>query len=208
MHRLSSDQIGHFLTAADIGFTVQDNKNYIERQSREHAKYMAEHPYKSFFRDLISGNADVKTRVNLDMINTQYERAMVGHELIADRAFSGIGITSTIAAPLVASDEDVANFHQGRLDLIRVDDTKMGNSYQDLLLSWVGYNFGVAMANNRFANRQEAARWLGMMLTDTDLSSVSKTDPFYADAQKMQGMLQQFDKIQQRIHPQPAQATP
>jgi hypothetical protein len=107
----------------------------------------------------------------------------------------------------VASDEDVANFKAGRLDLIKVDDSKNGNSYQDLLLSWVGYKFGVEMANGRFASRAEAARWLEMMLTDVDLKSVPASDPFYKDAQQMAGMLEQFRGIQARIHPrEPAQS--
>ena len=208
MHLPSSDQMGHFLTAADIGFTIQENKNYIQRQSAENARFAAEHPYRSFIRDIFFGNADVDTRLNLEMMNNQYESAMVGHELIADDAFSGSGVTPTLLSPLMASPEDVANFERGRLDLINVDESKKGNSYQDLLLSWVGYKFGVHMANNRFTSREEAARWLQMMLTDSDLNSVSRTDPFYEDAQQLRGMLQQFEQIQRRIHPQTAPATP
>jgi hypothetical protein len=59
------------------------------------------------------------------------------------------------------------------------------------------------MADNRFASRDEAARWLEMMLTDYDLTAVQRSDPFYEDAQQMQRMLQQFREIQARVHPQP-----
>jgi RHS repeat-associated protein len=205
MHPLSSDQIGHFLTAADIGYTTQENRNWIQKNIQEHADYAKAHPYLSVVRDMLTNNADVDTRLKLEMMNTQYERAMVGHELIADGTWAGGKAASTLAAPLVATDEDVANFKNGRLDLIKIDDSKNGNSYQDLLLSWVGYKFGVDMANGRFASRAEAARWLEMMLTDVDLKSVPASDPFYKDAQQMAGMLQQFREIQMRIHPREPQ---
>ncbi|WP_221633180.1 SpvB/TcaC N-terminal domain-containing protein [Microcystis aeruginosa] len=203
LHRLSSDQIGHFLTAAHFGFSLTERENYITRQHQEAARYREQHPYLSIVRDMIDPTPNMEGQYAFE--NEQYRRAMIGHEQIADRAFSGWGITSTIAAPFMASPEDVQNFLNGRLDLIRVDDTQRGNSYQDLLLTWVGYTFGEHMANNRFSSRDEAARWLEMMLTEHDLSTVQRSDPFYQDAQHMQGMLRQFRATQDRIHPQPSQ---
>jgi hypothetical protein len=44
----------------------------------------------------------------------------------------------------------------------------------------------------------EAARWLRMMLTDTNLAAVPQSDPFYADAQRVNALLTQFREIQQR----------
>lgn len=199
LHRLSSDQIGHFLTAADFGFSLTEKENYVARRQQEAARYREEHPYLSILRNLLDPTTDIQLQYAFE--NEQYRRAMIGHEQIADRTFSGWGITSTLAAPLMASAQDVQNFLGGRLDLISIDDTQRGNSYQDLLLTWVGYRFGQHMANERFSSREESARWLEMMLTEQDLSAVPTTDPFYEDAQQMQRMLQQFRQIQQRIHP-------
>ncbi len=200
LHRLSSDQIGHFLTAAHIGFYIQEGNNYIASRQREAAQYRAQHPYLSLLRDALDPTTDQQVQHAFE--TQQYESAAIGHEQIADRAFSGWGLTSTLAAPLLASPEDVTNFHRGRLDLIRVDDTQRGNSYQDLLLTWIGYRFGQHIANNTFGSREEAARWLSLMLTDQDLSAVSQNDPFYRDAQQLQTLLQQFRDHQRRIHPQ------
>jgi hypothetical protein len=199
MHRQSSDQIGHFLTAASFGYSLRQREKFIERRHEEAARFRREHPYLSVARELLDNTVDLQVQFAFE--GEQYRRAMVGHELIADRALSGEGITSTLASPFMASPEDVQHFLQGRLDLIQVDDSQRGNSYQDLLLTWVGYKFGEHMANGFFASKEEAARWLEMMLTEQNLEAVQSGDPFYGDAQQMQGMLQQFRQIQQRIHP-------
>ena len=204
MHRLSSDQIGHFLTAAHIGFSITNDENYEANRQRQAAQYRAEHPYLSFIGDLLTANTDSNTQLTYAFLHFQYQKAMIGHEQIADRAFSGWGITSTISAPFMASPEDVQHFFDRRLDLIQVNDSQNGNSYQDLLMTWIGYRFGQNMANGVYSSRAEAARWLEMMLTDRDLSTVPATDPFYRDAQQVQGLLQQFRQIQDRTHPQPA----
>ena len=199
LHRLSSDQIGHFLSASSFGFSLTERENYIARQRQLAAEYREQHPYLSIVRDLVDPTTDMAVQYAFEA--EQYRKAMIGHEQIADRAFSGFGITSTIAAPVMASPEDVQNFLSGRLDRIRIDDTQRGNSYQDLLLTWVGYKFGQNVANGVFRTREDAARWLEMMLTEQDLNAVQSSDPFYADARQMQGMLQQFREIQARIHP-------
>jgi len=201
MHRLSSDQIGHFLTAAHFGYALTERDNYIARQYREAAEYRSAHPYLSFLRDALDPTTDMAVQYAFE--KEQYLRAMVGHELIADRALSGTGLSSTLGAPLAASSEDVQNFLTGRLDRIAVDDSRRGNSYQDLLLTWVGYRFGQHISNDVITSRQEAARWLELMLTETSLSAVAATDPFGRDARDMERMLQQFRDIQQRTHPAP-----
>jgi len=205
LHRASSDQIGHFLTAAHFGFSLTDRENYVRSQQQEAAQYRAQHPYLSIVRDALSSSTNVELQYAFE--NEQYRRALIGHELIADNSFSGAGITGTLAAPFLASSQDVQNFLNGRLDLISINDSQAGNSYQDLLLTWVGYRFGQNMANGAFASKDEAARWLEIMLTDQNLIAVQPGDPFYADAMQMQGMLQQFRAIQERIHPA-AQAQP
>jgi hypothetical protein len=142
-----------------------------------------------------------------NFISVQYDYFMVGHEKVPDNTTSDIAAFSEakklLKTRLSATEEDLKHFHEGRLDLIKIDDSKNGNTYQDLLLTWLGYKFGQNMANNKFATKEEAARWLTMMLTDTDLTKVAKTDPFYEDAQQLQKMLEQFRQIQQKLHPAP-----
>ncbi|HEX7312612.1 MAG TPA: SpvB/TcaC N-terminal domain-containing protein [Pyrinomonadaceae bacterium] len=202
LHRLSSNQIGHFLTAAHIGYAVQESTNYLAAQQQQKAAYRKEHPYLSGIKDLLMGNPTAKLEAQYEFSNFQYQKAMIGHELIADGAYSGNAVVSLIATPFKASGADVSNFLAGRLDLIKLDDTQSGNSYQDLLLTWVGYKFGQEMSDGKFSSKEEAARWLGLMLTDQDLSKVQSSDPFYEDAQQMQKMLQQFQQTQQRVHPE------
>jgi RHS repeat-associated protein len=200
MHSLSSDQIGHFLTAADIGYTLKERSNYIAAQRQADAAYRRDNPFMSFIRDALDTTTS-DMAVQYDFEAFQYQSAMIGHEMIADREISVTGTISTAAAPLVASATDIKNFLSGRLDQIAINDSQRGNSYQDILLTWVGYKFGEHIADGTFSTNQEASRWLEMMLTDQDLSKVAPTDPFYADAQQMQALLQQFRQTQQRIHP-------
>jgi RHS repeat-associated protein len=207
MHRLSSDQVGHFLTAASFGFSLRDRDNYIAGQQRRQAEQRRAHPVLSFVGELVAGNIVLDQTLQYAFERQQYLSAMVGHELIRDRVASGLGISSTVMAPLMASAEDVSNFLRGRLDLIAVDDNLRGNSYQDLLLTWVGYTFGEHMANGDFRTSEDAAGWLSMMLTDQDLSAVPASHPFAADARQMRDMVQQFRQIQERIHPVAAQPT-
>ncbi|MDE1674624.1 SpvB/TcaC N-terminal domain-containing protein [Nocardia gipuzkoensis] len=204
LHEPSSNQIGHFLTASSFGFSLTERENYISQERQRAAEYREQHPYLSIIRDLIDPTTDMAVQYAFEA--EQYRRAMIGHEQIADRGFSGWGYTSTLLSPFMASPEDVQNFLRGRLDLIRIDETKNGNSYQDLLLTWVGYKFGQNIANGVFHTREDAARWLEMMLTEQDLNAVQSSDPFYADARQMQGMLEQFREIQMRIHPPRAAA--
>lgn len=199
LHRLSSDQIGHFLTAVNFGYALRSRDNYIRDRRAEERAYRQQHPYLSIIQDALSPTTDMAVQYAFE--RAQYMRAMVGHELIADRAFSGIGITSTIGSVFMPSDTDIHNFEIGRLDLITLDDSQRGNSYQDLLMTWVGYTFGEHIANGTFSSNAEAARWLEMMLTDTNLATVAPSDPFYSDAMTMQYMLTQFRTIQHTIHP-------
>jgi RHS repeat-associated protein len=204
-HRESSDQIGHFLTAAHIGFYVTDSANYLNRRAREIAQYRSEHPIRALFSVEGSVNADMRAQFAFE--SNLYLSAMIGHEMIADRTFSGWGVTSTISAPFMATSEDYTNFANKRLDLINIDDTKKGNSYQDLLLTWLGFRFGENIANNKFSSKEEASRWLNMMLSTQDLSAVPHSDPFYNDAQEVRGLLTQFAAIQQRLHPADARSS-
>ena len=206
LHPTSSSQIGHFLTAADIGFYVAGTERNYAEQQREVEEFRKNHPLRGLLRDFLMLDEEHDARMRQDMINTQFKRAMVGHELVADGGVSGLDMvrgTSTLAAPLAASHEDVNNFLHGRLDLIRIDDSKDGNSYQDLLLTWIGYRFGQHMANHRFGPSSEAAWWLEMMLTDGyDLADVARGDDptWSADGKELQQLLKQFRAIQHRTH--------
>jgi hypothetical protein len=116
MHRLSSDQVGHFLTATHLGFVLTERDNYIARQRRAAADYRAQHPY------LVDPRHDRPTtdmQVQFAFEKEQYLRAMVGHELIADRTASGWGITSTLGAPLVADVPERARGRQARARAVR-----------------------------------------------------------------------------------------
>jgi RHS repeat-associated protein len=199
MHRLSSDQVGHFLTAANFGFSLRERDNYIQQQQRAEAAFRRDHPYLSVVRDMMSPTTDMQVQYMFE--RTQFMNAMIGHEMVADRSILGSAATPTLRSFFMPSPADIQNFLNGRLDLIAINDSQNGNSYQDLLLTWIGYRFGENMANGVYSSREEAARWMEMMLTDQDLSAVARTDPFYADAQQVQTLLQQFRQIQQHTHP-------
>lgn len=156
LHPSSSNQIGHFLTAVDIGC-------YAAKLKLGQILPLPDKPREVYY--LIS--------------------AMIGHERAADDASpyeKAVGILSV-------TNKDIENFERGKLHLIEIDTSKTGNSYQDLLLTWVGYTFGEKVARGDFATRTEAARWLKIMLTDFDLSTVKQSDPFYADAKMLQQII-------------------
>ena len=199
-HRESSDQIGHFLTAAHIGFYVTDSENYLNRRAQEIARFKTEHPIRALFSVEESVNNEMRFQFQID--SNLYLSAMIGHEMIADRTFSGWGLTSTLASPFMATSQDYTNFANGRLDLLRIDDTQKGNSYQDILLTWIGFRFGQNVANDKFSSKEEASRWLNMMLTDYDLTKVAPSDPFYQDAQQINTLLQQVRQLTQPQQPQ------
>jgi RHS repeat-associated protein len=197
----SSNQIGHFLTAAHIGLYIGEQKAYDAQQAREAAKFEAANPIKALIGDLLGRTQSrLDQKLLHDATANQYLMAAIGHEMVPDDAHSGS--TAKIASVLAPSPEDVQNFLAGRLDLIKINDKPgSGNSYQDLLLTFIGYKFGEKVANNEFSSPAEAARYLELMLTQKDLGAVSKTDPFYKDAQQLQGLLQQFKNVQNQIHP-------
>ncbi len=201
MHTRSSDQVGHFLTAVHFGYFIQDGETYYAAQENADAQYRSTHPYLSVLRELLSPTEDLKTQFETQAF--WYQKMMIGHEMIADDTGLGSHASPLLASPFMASADDVSNFFNNRLDLIRVDDSVVGsgNSYQDLLLTWVGYRFGQRVATNQFPSLSETSRWLELMLTERDLSLVQAGDAFEADARDMQTMLRQFVDIQQRIHP-------
>jgi hypothetical protein len=198
----SSNQIGHFLTAAHIGLAVGESEVYNEKAAHSAASFEKAHPVRALIGDLLLGRtqARIETKLTLDAIANAYLKAAVGHELTPDAA--GSATTNAATAVLSASSEDVGNFRAGRLDKIKIKDAPgTGNSYQDLLLTYIGFKFGEKVARGEFASPAEAGRYLELMLTDRDLSTVAKSDPFYKDVQEFKQLLEQFKDTQNRIHP-------
>jgi RHS repeat-associated protein len=195
LHRESSNQIGHFLTAADIGYANEGRTQRIEADE----KLRQEHPIVWGMSHQDQGA--VSPEVIDAAINETLVRAIIGHERYGDTQSA---FETSYGAITSADVTDVKNFEAGRLDLIAVDPTKAGASRQDLLLSFVGYKFGTRVAQGMFASKEEAQRWLTTMLTDTKLESIKKEDPFFADAQQLLGILNKFQQQQQRRQqPQP-----
>ncbi len=192
LHPSSSNQIGHFLTAAHIGFFIADYEAYFAQRDRDLQAH--------WYSRLVMPSETDDRRMMYESLGHAALTAAVGHELSP-----GDGVASALMA---ASAADVANFERDRLDLIQINDNQPGNSYQDLLLTWVGYRFGRHVADGAFPSRQEAARWLTLMLTDSNLGAVATNDRFAADARDMERMLAQFRAIQEHVHSAPQATTP
>jgi len=193
MNTHSSDQIGHFLTAVDMGLTIQKNKNEIEKILR----FKSEH----WFLSAMTAETDNQRMAALGLINTGLLRAMIGHEQIHDitsvGSFLGNGFPlSDVGAVLSPSPKEIDNFLNGKLELIKIGkDVESGNSYQDLLLTWVGYSFGVHMANYQFADKGQAALWLEYMITsnkDSQPIDNNLPDWFKEDVNKMREFVKNF----------------
>lgn len=123
-------------------------------------------------------------------INNSWIRAIVGHELVPD------GSASHLAQAWTTSREQISFFVMSRPDLIILNTTQKGNSYQDLYLSCVGYRFGKLLADGAIIRtRHDAMRWLMMALTNvTPLDSFLKRDPFYNEAQWLKELLGRFPR--------------
>ena len=206
----SSNQIGHFLTAAHIAFYIRTRDNYYDELARARAKMEAAmNPFVLALlrhEEMAAGvsSADVQLGV-WEVEKEGLMHIMIGHEMITDeyRVFDNPKLNSfahAVHGGARASWSDSINFLNDRLDLITVDDrpSNYGNSYQDLLLTWVGYLFGAHVAAGRFSSRNEAAAWLELMLMERDLGAIPPTHPFYRDAKRMQYMLEQFRRIQDK----------
>jgi RHS repeat-associated protein len=167
LHPNSSNQIGHFLTAADLGYSLEKEKP-------------------SAYERITSWKA----------------RISVGHEIAGDKGPDFIMFAKALMfakAYLAPSTQDMINFFYGDLSKIKLDTWKEGSSYQDLLLTRIGWRFGKHMANNRFSNRKEAARWLEMMLTpkgNLEYESLHGKGVFREDANWMKKLIKDFKTTQ------------
>lgn len=104
-------------------------------------------------------------------------RGIVGHEMEIDLLPQGF--VKNIAGFLAVTAEDVNNFESGQLNLIPLDITQGGVSYQDLYLTYFGYRFGQMVEKGEFGNLEEAADWLKLILTpDVELLATISPHPF------------------------------
>ncbi|MBC8120910.1 MAG: VCBS repeat-containing protein [Gemmatimonadaceae bacterium] len=125
-------------------------------------------------------------------------RGIVGHEMEEGKGGGIIrSVTRVSQGFWKAESVDLQNFQKGRLNLIPVDDTQPGVSYEDLYLSYFGYRFGQMVDQGQFKNLQEAADWLTLILTPNfDLATISSSHPFYSDVL----VLRQFGETQTQKH--------
>jgi hypothetical protein len=134
----SRDQVGHFLTAVRLAF----------------APGVVRNPLLRLLAGIRRGDHDVPVRL------------IVGHEKVADPSgvygfFPRVAISwlrSVRAQYRSATAADVVNFLGGTLSAIDVG-SGLGNSEQDLRLSYQGWLFGKAVAAGEFKTNGDLARW-------------------------------------------------
>jgi RHS repeat-associated protein len=204
-HVSSSNQIGHFLTAVDIGIQSEVRKSMADDLDAADRQFREEHP---IFWALAQGGggsqgSTLSPSDHLRIERSVMIRAMIGHELVADGTGSGSNgsVGAIVASVWRPSSTDITNFMDGNLDQITLNTSQRGNTYEDLLLTYIGYRFGVKVQHGDFTSNDEAARWLTMMLTDTDLSQVPESDPFYQDAQDINAALIRVRPLMTRSSP-------
>jgi hypothetical protein len=134
----STDQVGHFLTAVRLAFDPQFLSNPV-------------------FQLLLGGWGDTDMSFRL----------MIGHEKVADPPDANrLGIKTLFTALRCfraqyqsVTDDDVAQFQTGQLEMIRVGNG-LGNSMEDLRLSHKGWLFGRSITEGHFRSREEVADWI------------------------------------------------
>lgn len=173
--RDASNQVGHFMTAVDMGFRPTKTASYL--------RSWGVHP-----------NGEVPSRVNYSFplpasatIQLPWEeeicvRLIIGHEQIADAAPSSIPGAQRLSqgwsnaqAVFSATYEDVLTFFEAlnRVPLGNADlavtraalapihiNHGAGNSMMDLQLSLYGYQFGRFIRGGRMATCRAAAAWI------------------------------------------------
>ena len=108
-----------------------------------------------------------------------------------------------IDSNLSLTSKDYSNFRSGNLDRIPLDTSRFGVSYQDLYLTYFGLQFAEMVDQGRFANKEEAARFLEILLTPVDLNTLPQDDltrKFSTEINNIQGMLSQYEKTQTDAH--------
>jgi RHS repeat-associated protein len=125
---------------------------------------------------------------------------MLAHEFENESHYGGL---RQIDSNLSLTSDDYSNFRSGNLDRIPLDTTQFGVSYQDLYLTYFGLKFAEMVDSGRFSTREEAARYLEILLTPVDLDSLPDdafTHKFSREISDIRGMLTQFSRTQTVEH--------
>ena len=116
-------------------------------------------------------------------------RPALGHEFVADDAF--LHTPRATAAP---SAEDIKNFKEGNISAIKINTTQKGNSYQDIILTRIGYLLAERIEDKTIKTKEDLARWLKMAITPGGTETIKKGDIFYRDKLFIQKMYEDFNK--------------
>jgi hypothetical protein len=165
-HPSSRNQVGHFMTAVDMGY--RPNQTYTLVPSIIRSLWL---------NRTTQGFLPVEERVCMALI--------IGHEQVSDTAWAG-----NYFATQTATVDDVAKFFRA-LDTVRLSPdptvrnsrlaltgipigTGVGNSIQDLHLSLYGYKMGKFIRTGDMTTRDAAALWIR---TDLGGSLSDQTEP-------------------------------
>ena len=181
-HPSSDNQVGHFLTAARLGY----DPDFVGRAGNAGPRAQiraGEQTFGDRIRSLAAealGETGLSIRSSVapfsSLSNEEVAlRLIIGHEKAPDPyPWQPEGFLRQFSR---ASAHDVELFRQAEAALgtgpklnleaaikilhgISVDDRMRGNSYQDLALSLVGWHFGKMIRSGQFANNAEVAQWI------------------------------------------------
>ena len=166
----SNNQVGHFLTAVDMGFNPKRTYDFASNSTW-------------FSLSLLTVGTGIPKEESICV------RLIVGHEQYPDNGWNA----GTMQA-LAPKDADIQAFYnavkalpndavldldkaRGSIITIPVG-TGTGNSIQDLLLSLFGYKFGSRIRLGTLDNRDEAAQWVRANLGESlpDVPNVMPPD--------------------------------
>ncbi len=135
--RDGSNQVGHFLTAARLGY--------------DHAFIL--NPFVQF---LLQGTGGIDDAI----------RIIIGHEQVENDIALSIDPFGRFAKELRSpTDAEVTAFKRGNLDAIRIG-SGPGQSRPDMELSYVGWTLGNFIRKGTFRKPEEIATWIRVALTE------------------------------------------
>ncbi len=133
--RDGSNQVGHFLIAARLGY--------------DHAFIL-----NPFIQSLLQGTGDIDDAI----------RIMIGHEQVGNDMALSIDPFERFAKELHSpTDAEVTAFKRGDLDAIRIGSSS-GQSRPDMELSYVGWTLGNFIRKGNFKTPEAIATWLRVAL--------------------------------------------
>jgi hypothetical protein len=115
----------------------------------------------------------------------------IGHELVPDEKGPAL-FAHVVDILFTVEDADIENFLAGNLSQIQVNPSQKGNSYQDLLLTRIGFLFAESIQNGTISTPEEMAQWLEMALTPEGLENVDN-EKFNEDKSKIEAWLKDFN---------------